>query len=270
MKSRGNTLVIVLVVILVLIVGYFFISRDGTQSTNGTSTTSTSTGSSDEIVAGGTYIAYLPTSSTEGRTVTLYLSDTESRTATLVHDFQSTAANRVEIGTWSQDDNVISLKIASRDTPASIHVLVFTVASKDKLILVAPEASWGTDGLTLVRSLISLDTNWKWQETNVAPLPQKKPVAGKNPFILKLAADGSATLATDCNTYGGTFGLRDTARIGISLTTSTKMFCEGSQETDVVKDINSAVSYDVDGDYLMMALPNNAGTMVFIRERAAD
>jgi copper homeostasis protein (lipoprotein) len=110
-----------------------------------------------------------------------------------------------------------------------------------------------------------LDTSWVWKETillNGTVVTPSKPEA----FVLMLGSDRSYTSSTDCNALSGTFAL-DQEVLSFSPAISTKMFCEGSQESVYIEELMLANSFAIKGDELHLNLNRDFGTMKFVKKQ---
>jgi heat shock protein HslJ len=109
------------------------------------------------------------------------------------------------------------------------------------------------------------DTAWVWKETVlldgtiIAPL---QPEA----FVLTLGSDRRYTSTTDCNSLSGNFVI-DEEVLSLSPAISTKMFCEGSQDTVYMNDLVLANSFVIEGDELTLNLNRDHGAMKFVKKQ---
>jgi heat shock protein HslJ len=109
------------------------------------------------------------------------------------------------------------------------------------------------------------DTAWVWKETVlldgtvIAPL---QPEA----FVLTLGSDRRYTSTTDCNSLSGNFVI-DEEVLSLSPAISTKMFCEGSQDTIYMNDLVLANSFVIEGDELTLNLNRDHGAMKFVKKQ---
>ncbi|MEQ1678775.1 MAG: META domain-containing protein, partial [Chitinophagaceae bacterium] len=70
---------------------------------------------------------------------------------------------------------------------------------------------------------------WKWISALYNDEREVKPIKG-DAFTLTFTEDGKFTATTDCNQMGGSYTV-DGEKIAFGAMYSTKMYCEGSQET---------------------------------------
>ncbi|MES2930731.1 MAG: META domain-containing protein [Patescibacteria group bacterium] len=106
---------------------------------------------------------------------------------------------------------------------------------------------------------------WIWQKTvmnNDTVITPKKAGA----FTLTLGADGKATGKTDCNSFFASYAIGTDGVIKFENIGSTKMFCEGSQESVFTGEIAQANHYMVDASgNLVLLLPMDSGSIMFTK-----
>ncbi|HEX2792511.1 MAG TPA: META domain-containing protein [Candidatus Paceibacterota bacterium] len=107
------------------------------------------------------------------------------------------------------------------------------------------------------------DSSWEWLETVRADGSGMTPAEGQ-PFIVTFAADRSFGIDGDCNTMGSTYLLGEGNGLTLAPLFSTKMFCEGSRETEFAADIATVSGYALAGDELTLTL-TDGGAMRFAR-----
>lgn len=90
------------------------------------------------------------------------------------------------------------------------------------------------------RMTLSMKT-WKWISALYNDEREVKP-AKADAFTLTFGADGKFTATTDCNQMGGSY-TTDAEKIEFKDIFSTKMFCEGSQETVFAELLTNSTSY---------------------------
>lgn len=84
-----------------------------------------------------------------------------------------------------------------------------------------------------------------------------------NAFVLTFKSDGTFSATTDCNQAGGSY-TADGEKITFSKIFSTKMFCEGSQETEFLQMLETVAGYSFTSKgELILALKFDSGTSVF-------
>lgn len=103
---------------------------------------------------------------------------------------------------------------------------------------------------------------WKWVSSQYESGKETLP---KNPdaFVLTFKPDGTFSASTDCNQAGGSY-TTDGEKITFSKIFSTRMFCEGSQETDFLQMLETVAGYSFTSKgELILALKFDSGTSVF-------
>ena len=102
---------------------------------------------------------------------------------------------------------------------------------------------------------------WAWTYTEYADGRRAVAPEGDR-FILTLNEDGQYTSSTDCNAISGEFSLEaEVVSFGPAL--STRMFCEGSQETVYTNDLLLSNSFVIQGGILKFNLNRDYGVMYF-------
>ena len=82
-------------------------------------------------------------------------------------------------------------------------------------------------------------------------------------FGLTFDDEGNLHVTTDCNTMNGRY-LVDEHRIQFEQMTSTRMFCQGSQEQEFAKMLDSVSSYlFTDRGQLVLEIRYDSGSMIF-------
>jgi heat shock protein HslJ len=102
---------------------------------------------------------------------------------------------------------------------------------------------------------------WKWVRTQMSDGALDSPLQA-DAFTITLGADGKVTGATDCNRFFGTYTLQDN-QLSFGPLASTKMFCEGSQETSFLKTLGQVRSYLTVENQLVLELEMDSGQMIF-------
>lgn len=120
---------------------------------------------------------------------------------------------------------------------------------------VATQTDYANDDAKLV------GTDWQWQETTN---PDGSITTANDPtrFVLRFGSDGTFSSSTDCNSLSGIYS-KNGEVLSVGQIISTKMFCEGSQESDYVRALSMAGSHTIEGDTLTIILTRDAGTMTF-------
>lgn len=114
----------------------------------------------------------------------------------------------------------------------------------------APEAILGT---------------WVWTQTLMNDDSLTTP-ATPGAFTITLNADGSVQGTTDCNSFMGSYEA-DTSNFSFGALASTKMFCEGSQETTFTNSLANVGQYvfDENGN-LVLNIMYDSGGIYFERQ----
>ena len=103
------------------------------------------------------------------------------------------------------------------------------------------------------------EKNWTWVKTTTGSktVTPKKAEA----FTVTFKTNGSLSGTTDCNSFFGDYNVAsDTLSFGGL--GSTRMFCEGAQETDFMKALQEAKSYMVDKSNNLILI-TASGSMMF-------
>jgi heat shock protein HslJ len=102
--------------------------------------------------------------------------------------------------------------------------------------------------------------SWILQETRSVEGEAIVPEEGE--FVLTFTPEGRYTSTTDCNSLSGEFVV-DNEVLSLAPPISTKMYCEGSQESAYITLLGLVNSYVIEGDVLRFNLSRDAGTMTF-------
>ncbi len=102
---------------------------------------------------------------------------------------------------------------------------------------------------------------WKWVRTQMSDGALDSP-RQPDAFTITLGADGNVTGTTDCNRFFGAYTLQDN-QISFGPLASTKMFCEGSQETTFLKALSQVRSFLTVEKQLVLELEMDSGQMIF-------
>ncbi len=103
---------------------------------------------------------------------------------------------------------------------------------------------------------------WTWTKTLMNDgkviTPKKSDV-----FRVTFTSDGKVSVATDCNSMGGSYTTKDTS-LTFGPMISTRMYCEGSQEDEFAKMLSEVGSYmfTKKGELVLM-LKYDSGSMIF-------
>ncbi len=106
-------------------------------------------------------------------------------------------------------------------------------------------------------------TSWEWLgveysdgESVIPDLPEV--------FILNFTNQTAMSALTDCNSVRGTYKLGEQQHISFSNLSSTRMFCEDSQEEDFQAALQEAERWRRVDDQLLLHLTDGAGTSTFM------
>jgi heat shock protein HslJ len=102
-------------------------------------------------------------------------------------------------------------------------------------------------------------TTWKWITATEAG-KEVKPIK-VDAFTVTFKDDGKFSATTDCNQMGGSY-VADKTNIAFSDMFSTKMFCEGSQETVFSKLLSDARTYAFTSRGELVLTTKTGGTVV--------
>lgn len=112
-------------------------------------------------------------------------------------------------------------------------------------------------------SNLKLDSKtWTWESTQYNNDKIVKPKLADK-FTITFSKDNKVHITTDCNTINGTY---TSERSGITFgpMMSTRMYCEGSQETDFQKMLNEVNGYIfTDKSELVLTLKFDTGSVIF-------
>ncbi|HXK39761.1 MAG TPA: META domain-containing protein [Candidatus Paceibacterota bacterium] len=206
----------------------------------------------------GTYIAFVPAPAFSWETISLHLSPDAARSAVMTRDYQDGRSVVVQRGSWAHEGGG-NISIALGADPK----LLFSMEGNALQLGNLDSEAWGVVGLELSRAALPLESEWLWIGTTrngeeLAPTLDA-------PFVLKLGADLHLSVTGDCNAIGGDFGLREGGKMVIGPLTSTKMFCEGSLETEFLDALSSTESYLVRDGTLTLTLKDDEGSTRFTR-----
>lgn len=112
-------------------------------------------------------------------------------------------------------------------------------------------------------SRMSLDMKeWVWQGTLMNDGREVKPKTAGS-FSVTFVKDGTFSAKTDCNSMGGKYTLNE-SQITVSDIFSTKMYCEGSQETEFAGFLTNASVYRFTSKgELILDLKFDSGSVTF-------
>lgn len=105
-------------------------------------------------------------------------------------------------------------------------------------------------------------TSWVWVSSTASGSTSAAPTGGK--FVLSFGEDNRVNSTTDCNGMGGNYTLGASNSMSFGPFMSTKMFCEGSRESEYSSSLMKTSSYKVEGTNLILV--NASGTMIFSKK----
>ena len=136
-----------------------------------------------------------------------------------------------------------------------VLVLIFLVGGFFLLNNYIYEQKQG-DGLSLTSK------TWEWEHTLINDGRRITP-AKAGAFKVTFGEDGRFTATTDCNQMGGSYKAED-GRLEISDMFSTKMYCEGSQESTFAQFVGDSTQYHfTDDGKLILGIKFDSGTVTF-------
>jgi heat shock protein HslJ len=107
---------------------------------------------------------------------------------------------------------------------------------------------------------------WVWQNTKMNDGTVIVP-AKKDAFSLVFTSEKTVSGTTDCNSFNGTYQTGENNSLTFGPLASTKMFCEGSQETEFLSRLQNVAQYMYlpTGD-LVLLIKFDSGSMTFIKK----
>jgi len=111
---------------------------------------------------------------------------------------------------------------------------------------------------------MTLDMNtWTWVRTLMNNDTEVVPRATKA-FTVTFGNDGKFSITTDCNSGGGSYVAGKDGSIAFKDMFSTKMYCEGSQESEFTALLNNAATYHFTSrGELILDLKFDSGSVIF-------
>lgn len=106
--------------------------------------------------------------------------------------------------------------------------------------------------------------NWVWQSTKMLSGESLVP-KGERQFVLQFTPDSRYQSTTDCNSLGGGYVI-DGEVLSLESPIATKMYCEGSLESEYVTQLLLVNSYVIENNELRFNLKGDYGTMIFVAE----
>ncbi len=106
-----------------------------------------------------------------------------------------------------------------------------------------------------------VDTQWKWTRTEAV----EDGTESSNSFTITLSKDKRVQVTTDCNSGQGLYTLEDSGSMEFNAIATTKMFCEGSMESEFLSQLEQVSSYEYKDDMLIFTLKSTEEKMEFTR-----
>jgi heat shock protein HslJ len=206
------------------------------------------------------------------RIVTLTLSD--DKKATWEIEYQNAKVPLSQAGTWTfgEDENRIEVNLNTKNMqpPEDDEKLIFKYdTTAGTLVLKEYDKSvWGKDGLDLVKTVDLVGTKWTWLETTLSDETEIQ-ADNRYSFTLKFEENDTLTLTTDCHRAQANYktdGI-ETMSIAATVMTMPLKFCENTQETDFISELNRVESFLLEGSSLRLMLKDDGGTMTFTQEK---
>jgi len=106
----------------------------------------------------------------------------------------------------------------------------------------------------------ALNATWKWVKNEGESMMVPKQ---KDAFTLTFEVDGGVSGTTDCNSFSGAYDAAADGSLSFGPQASTKMFCDGSQETEFSESLRRVTSYAVSDDTLVLVIADGETRMMF-------
>jgi len=103
--------------------------------------------------------------------------------------------------------------------------------------------------------------SWQWVNTSFADGRTLTPKS--DAFAVTFAADGRFSVKTDCNSMGGSYAVGGGNTLALSDMFSTKMYCEGSQETEFAQLLSDAQSFEFTSKGELRLMLKAGGVVIF-------
>lgn len=107
------------------------------------------------------------------------------------------------------------------------------------------------------------ENSWIWTETVYTDAETFVPNQPEE-FVLTFNEDGSMGSLTDCNNMGGGFEIDEEKNINFSEMFSTKMYCEGSQESDYMTMLQDSEKFTFENGNLILKSDKTGAKMIFL------
>jgi len=156
--------------------------------------------------------------------------------------------------------------------PWKTEVVTFIIKPDGKNFLLIPEmkisAGETTENQSSGNAPTLNNTVWRWQSSESAT--GKITVDKPENYQLEFMANGKIGVKADCNTGGGSYRTEDN-NISFMRIFTTKMFCgEKSLDSRFMQGLESARSFRVEGNNLLIGGEGENGTMKFFRVYRQD
>ena len=144
------------------------------------------------------------------------------------------------------------------DTSTTTNIEVATTTSTTTPISTSTSTSKSTS-IEPIKGFIA--KSWTWTKTTTgSKVATPKKV---NAFIVMFNQDLSLKGTTDCNSFFGSYKLASSTKISFGPLGVTKMFCEGSEETDFMKSLSDVTNYSIDKSNNLILTTASGTTMMF-------
>ena len=222
------------------------------------------------------YRGEAPSAAGPGRKIELRLK--ADGTMSMITDFRNNKAPVTEEGHWTAISvEQIDLVIERRDGVATGPNTLHFVRQGDVLRTTADTTQFGSQGLqlrqtktaTLVAPPVasSENGNGSWQWEGLVSSADKIDVDHPERYTLALQNGGKALVRADCNRGQAAYKL-DGRTISIKVPALTRAACPpGSLSERFLKGLEAAVAHRMRGNNLFLDLPDEGGTMIFVRAR---
>jgi heat shock protein HslJ len=104
---------------------------------------------------------------------------------------------------------------------------------------------------------------WVWKQSDTI---DETVVSTNDAFTITLSEDGRVQVTTDCNNGQGIYTLGENQSIEFNAIATTKMFCEGSQESEFLSQLSEVDSYTYENDTLILGINSSDRMMEFTLE----
>jgi heat shock protein HslJ/peptidoglycan hydrolase-like protein with peptidoglycan-binding domain len=105
---------------------------------------------------------------------------------------------------------------------------------------------------------------WLWQKTT--PSDSAVITPRRDMFTVTLTSDGKVSGTTDCNNFFGSYKLASDGRISFGDISSTKMYCEGSQESEFVSALAKGGRAILGGNSTLQVMQGDGSILYFTKK----